>query len=75
MDYQLVWTNTAQDDLKQLVTYITEDNPSAAKKFGLAIFEQIESAGKHPRIGRIVPEEGNEFLRELPYAAYRLIYS
>jgi len=74
MDYQVVWTESAKADLKQLVTYIAEDNPSAAERFGLAIIEKIESVGEYPRIGRVVPEENNENLRELPYSPYRLIY-
>lgn len=74
MDYQVVWTESARADLKQLVTYIAEDNPSAAERFGIAIIEKIESVGEYPRIGRVVPEENNEILRELPYSPYRLIY-
>jgi addiction module RelE/StbE family toxin len=74
MDYKVVWTNSARADLKQLVEYISEDNPAAAESFGLAIIEKIESVGDFPRIGRIVPEENKEFLRELPYSPYRLIY-
>jgi len=74
MDYKVVWTKSARADLKQLVEYISEDNPAAAEHFGLAIIEKIETAGKFPRIGRIVPEEDQEFLRELPYSPYRLIY-
>jgi len=74
MDYKVVWTKSARADLKQLVEYISEDNPAAAEHLGLAIIEKIETAGKFPRIGRIVPEEDQEFLRELPYSPYRLIY-
>ena len=74
MDYKVVWTKSAKEDLKQLVEYISEDNPAAAEHFGLAIIEKIETAGKFPRIGRVVPEEDQEFLRELPYSPYRLIY-
>ncbi|MCB1122252.1 MAG: type II toxin-antitoxin system RelE/ParE family toxin [Verrucomicrobiae bacterium] len=33
MDYNLVWTETAQKDLKQLVAYIAVDAPMAAKRF------------------------------------------
>jgi len=47
MDYQVVWTESAKADLKQLVTYIAEDNPSAAERFGLAIIEKIESVGEY----------------------------
>jgi toxin ParE1/3/4 len=71
MDYKVVWTKTARADLKQLVEYISADNPAAAEHFGLAI---IESVGEFPRIGRVVPEENQELLRELPYSPYRLIY-
>ena len=74
MDYKVVWTKSARADLKQLVEYIAEDNPAAAEHFGLAIIEKIESVGKFPRIGRVVPEENQEFLRELPHSPYRLIY-
>jgi len=64
MDYKVVWTKSARADLKQLVEYISEDNPAAAEHFGFAIIEKIESVGEFPRIGRIVPEENQEWIGE-----------
>jgi plasmid stabilization system protein ParE len=57
-----------------LLNALSADNPAAAEHFGLAIIEKIESVGEFPRIGRVVPEENQELLRELPYSPYRLIY-
>lgn len=74
MDYQIVWTKSAQEDLKQIVSFIAVDNPSAAERFGVAFIDQVEQIAQFPWSGRRVPEKKTERLRELIYAPYRIIY-
>ncbi len=74
MAYPIVWTETARNDLAQLVSYIASDDPVAAARFGEAIIDHIEQAALHPNSGRVVPEFQVETLRELILSPYRLIY-
>jgi len=74
MGYQIVWTESANNDLKQIVSFIAIDDPDTAERFGLSIVGQVESLSMHPRIGRIVPEEQIEEIRELILSPYRIVY-
>lgn len=74
MDYQIVWTESAQEDLKQLVIYIAADDPIAAERFGLGLVDHVGQLSQQPWSGRKVPETNIEALRELIYSPYRVIY-
>ena len=74
MGYQIVWTESANDDLKQIVSFIAIDDSDVAEKFGLSIIDQVETLSMHPRLGRIVPEEQIEEIRELILSPYRIVY-
>ena len=74
MDYQVIWSPSARDDLKEIVIYISERNPGAAERIGLSFIEASKSLGRFEKKGRKVPEFGEESIRELILAPYRLIY-
>jgi toxin ParE1/3/4 len=74
MAYQIIWTQTAVEDLKEIVQYIAFDDPDAAAKLAERIIRCIENAGKLPFSNRIVPEKSDESVRESILKPYRLIY-
>jgi plasmid stabilization system protein ParE len=74
MDFKVVWSPSARSDLKDIVTYIAEDNPSIAEKFGRSLIEASKALGRFEKQGRVVPEFGTEHLRELIHGRYRIIY-
>jgi len=74
MDFKIVWSPIARLDLKDIVTFIAEDDPEIAEKFGLKIFDYAERASRFPNSGRSVPEFHNEKLREFIFHSYRIIY-
>ena len=74
MGYQIVWTESGNNDLKQIVSFIAIDDSDAAERFGLSIIDQIEALSAHPRMERIVPEEQIEEIRELIVPPYRIVY-
>jgi toxin ParE1/3/4 len=74
MDYAIDWTESALEDLKDLVRYIAADNPLAAERFGKAIIRRIELLSPFPRTGRVVPELGDDLLREVILTPYRIVY-
>jgi len=57
-----------------LVRYIAADDPIAAERFGNAIIREVEVITSFPRIGRMVPEIGNEMVREIILTPYRIVY-
>lgn len=71
---QLVWTREALDRLSDIEEYISKDSPNRAINFVNFLIDQGETLKDHPKIGRIVPEIGNENMRELIAKKYRIIY-
>ncbi|RJQ51605.1 MAG: type II toxin-antitoxin system RelE/ParE family toxin [Actinobacteria bacterium] len=71
---QVVWTDPALELVEQAALYIALDDPDAAERWALELFEAVERLGEFPESGRMVPELGVESLRELIFGAYRVFY-
>ena len=74
MDFRIDWTESARNDLKNIVTYIAEDDPVAALNFGEGIIASVDQLERFPRSGRVVREKEDDQLREIPYSPYRIVY-
>ena len=74
MDFKIVWTLRARDDLRNIATYISRDNPAAALKLGETIFDRVDVLEKFPELGRVVPEWGRPDVREIIVGSYRIVY-
>ena len=70
----LVWSNTAREDLKHLRTYIGQDSPIYARQFIQRILARAEALRGFPNLGRRVPEMGRDDIREIVLQGYRIIY-
>lgn len=76
-EYKIVWTNVAENDLKNIIEYISADNPQNALKILIKIKQKASKLYALPERGRIVPElqgEGVFQYRELIVQPWRLIY-
>ena len=74
MDYRIVWSPEAVEDLESIAEYIERDSPFYAKAVVNKIFHSTEKLKNYPKIGRVVPELGREDIRELIVYSYRLVY-
>jgi toxin ParE1/3/4 len=74
MGKKLIIAPSARRDLYYIVQEIAHDSPERAVKFGDALLDHAEQAANFPRSGRIVPEFGQDDLRELIHAPFRIIY-
>ena len=71
------WSETSQNDLKSIIEYIAEDNPSHAYKVFGDIKTKASALHSFPERGRIVPElqdQGITQYRELIVPPWRIIY-
>jgi len=68
------WSVPARNDLKQIHDYIAKDSEYYAQNVIQEIVAKTEALTEHPEIGRIVPEIGDQNIRELIIYSYRLIY-
>lgn len=71
---KIVFSNTAKFDLKEIVDYIKRDSIKYALREKKKIEEAINKIPRQPFSGRVVPEIGDENLRELIFRNYRIVY-
>jgi addiction module RelE/StbE family toxin len=74
MAFKIIWSEEALDDLRTIVLFIAQDNAAVAESFGYQIISKVEALAEFPRIGRVVPEENDELIREIILRPYRIIY-
>ena len=74
MAFQIIWSEQARDDLQSIVLFIAQDNPTIAESFGYRLMSKVDMLAQFPQIGRVVPEENDETIRELILRPYRIIY-
>ena len=75
--YDVVWSNIAETDLKNIVEYIADDSPSNALKIFRRIKQKASSLYTYPERGRIVPElrdQGILQYREIVISPWRILY-
>jgi plasmid stabilization system protein ParE len=71
---EVVWRPQALRDLEAIGAYYEEVAPDFAPLFVAGAFEAAARLSDFPHAGRIVPEIGDESIRELIYRQYRIIY-
>jgi toxin ParE1/3/4 len=71
---QIVWTNRARKDLKQISEYISQDSVKYAKSQLDRIFAKAQILTKLPLAGKVVEEIGDRTIREVIEGNYRIIY-
>ena len=71
---EVVWRPQALRDLEAIETYYLDVAPDFAPLFVAGAFDASRRLTDFPNAGRVVPEIGDESIRELIYRQYRIIY-
>jgi len=71
---KIVWTDQAIQDLSDIGEYIANDSRRYAKEVVQSLFESVQLLASYPKAGRVVPEFGLSWLRELIMGSYRIVY-
>jgi toxin ParE1/3/4 len=77
LKYEIIWTNVAENDLINIIEYISVDSPQNALRILEKIRQKASSLYTLPERGRIVPElqdQGIFQYRELVIPPWRLTY-
>ena len=67
-------TEQAWSDLDAILDYYDQSAPGFSEVFEEEVVEKIRRLEDVPRMGRIVPEIGDEALRKLIHRSYRIVY-
>ncbi len=70
---EVVWRPQALRDLEAIEAYFEEVAPDFAPLFVTGAFEAAGRLSDFPNAGLVVPEIGDESIRELIYRQYRII--
>jgi len=70
----VTWSHQAKVDLHHIFEFIADDSKHYARKVTQDIAEKTNILNELPRIGKIVPEVGDDKVRELPLYSYRILY-
>jgi len=71
---QVVWTDRALERVDEIAIYIAQDDPDAATRWTVELFDAVERLADFPETGRMVPEVGAREVRELIFGSYRVFY-
>ncbi|MGB8012607.1 MAG: type II toxin-antitoxin system RelE/ParE family toxin [Terriglobales bacterium] len=72
MDYRLLYTQKALDELAGIIGHIAEDDAEAASHFGSSLIEHIELLVRFPRIGGLIRKRAQ--IRKLLHSPYLVYY-
>ena len=75
MACKIIWSLQARDDLREIVSFVAADNPAIAENFGYRLISKVELLANFPLLGRVVPEEADENIREIILRPYRYLSS
>ena len=74
MVHQIVWSPRALEDLREVVRYISCDNPDAARRFGEKLIQKAEDLATFPERGRVIRKFNHPDIREVFLGSYRIAY-
>ena len=71
---RVIWSPQALADLEAVGDYLARESPAYAQALVDGAFAAVDRLVVFPRSGRVVPEIGDEALREVIYRGYRIIH-
>ncbi|MDD3517920.1 MAG: type II toxin-antitoxin system RelE/ParE family toxin [Chromatiales bacterium] len=74
MGLEVKWSPEAVEDLEAIAEYIARDSEHYARAVVAEMLSVSRSVDEFPLIGHVVPEIGDERLRERFVYSYRLVY-
>ena len=74
MAFRIIWSSQALYDIESIAEFIARDSTFYAESTVEEIFDAVGPLGGHPQMGRVVPEIGQETIREIFVFQYRIIY-
>lgn len=74
MAYKIKWSHRAASNFEDICNYIGKDSKYYASLFAKKVNTLIKAIPQFPKAGRVVPEYGDENIREKIYEYYRIVY-
>ena len=75
MDFKVIWSERARCDLREIVSFIAHDNPSAAAKLGNELIDHTQMLSSFPFIGPKYPKGAAGTERMIVCRNYLIFYT
>jgi plasmid stabilization system protein ParE len=72
VDYRLLYTQRALNDLAEIVGHIAEDDAQAASRFGSSLVAHVELLARFPRMGGLIRKRPQ--VRKLAHSPFLVYY-
>jgi plasmid stabilization system protein ParE len=72
VDYRLLITQRALNDLAEIIGHIAEDDAEAASRFGNSLLDHIELLTRFPRMGSVIRKRSR--VRKLSHSPILVYY-
>jgi toxin ParE1/3/4 len=72
VDYRLLYTQRALNDLAEIVGHIAEDDADAASRFGGSLLDHVDLLARFPRMGSIIRKRPQ--VRKLVHSPFLIYY-
>jgi len=71
---QIIWSPQAIEDVEAIRAYVARDSPRYADLLVERLISVAEGLETDPLSGRVVPEVGDDTVREVIHGNYRIVY-
>jgi plasmid stabilization system protein ParE len=72
VDYRLLYTQRALNDLAEIVGHIAEDDADASSRFGSSLLDHLELLARFPRMGSAIQKRPR--VRKLVHSPFLVYY-
>ena len=73
MDYRLLYTQRALNDLAEIIGFIADDDPDAASRFGVSLLDHVDLLARFPRMGAVIGKRSQ--VRKLVHSPILVYYT
>lgn len=74
MGWSIVWSEESLANLRDLVSYIAEESPDIAVRFGDGLVDKVLTLTDFPQTGNPYRTLNGKTIRKLSYRPYRIFY-
>jgi toxin ParE1/3/4 len=72
MDYRLLYTQRALNDLAEIIGHIADDDAEAASRFGISLVDHVGLLVRFPRMGAVIRKRPQ--IRKLLHSPFLVYY-
>jgi plasmid stabilization system protein ParE len=72
VDYRLLYTQRALNDLAEIIGHIGEDDADAASRFGASLLDHVDLLARFPRMGSVLRKRPQ--VRKLVHSPFLIYY-